>query len=124
MVGTANAAEVLAALENEAVRDHGVPRRVSSEARAATERFLRTASGDTMISPLRVRSYFWAVVRRTCNRSPDGRDVAVRFVLEAALADLRAVETPPDEAWDRLQRDWTGRVPDHVLEEFGRKLCA
>ncbi len=115
--------ETVSALEKEAVRDHGVATRIARAARAATLRALDGDGREGSVSYHRVRSYFWAVVRRIAGRDPAGRDVAGRFVLAAALADLRAVEERPEAAWEQLREDWAGRVPDHVLEEFGRRLC-
>lgn len=121
-VRTRSFSDVLDQLELEAVRDHSIPRSVIVEARRATLRAVGDGSGAK--HAFRARSYFWAVIRRSAARHVTLRDLSDRFVLAAAAEDLRQVERRPEEVWNQLRRDWTGRVPDHVLEEFGRRLCA
>lgn len=122
--GVRSLSRVVRSLEREARRTCGVPADVARMARLATMRALRDDAARGVVSESRSRHYYWAVVRRASGRSPAASDISGRFVLAAAAADLQVVEARPEVVWRQLQRDWRGRVPDHVLEEFGRRLCA
>ena len=101
-----------------------VPADVAEEARTATARALRAPAG--VVSPQtrrRAEAYFSAVVRRRVLRRRASPKAAARFVVATVVEDLRSTGRSGADIWDELQRGWSQRLPDEVLEEYRLRLC-
>lgn len=88
-------------------------RRAHAEAESAT---LRMFLPLLPVAEKRVHAYYSGCLRRASLRC--GGDSAARMVLDAVAEDMRLGGRSPDDIWDEIARGWTGRVPDHVLEEY------
>lgn len=88
----------------------------------------RRALGDVNDSPhrlrVRVRSYYWTVVRRTLMRRHDSGHMTSRFVLDSVIADLASSGRDGESVWSEIERGWSDRVPHAILEEYRVRLCA
>jgi hypothetical protein len=97
---------------------------IAEDARRATERGIRVPAGA--VSPQtrrRAEAYFLAVVRRRAVRRHGSPRAAARFVVATVVEDLRATGRSGADIWDELERGWSQRVPDDVLEEYRLRLC-
>ena len=115
--------QVIDEMVTEALR-RDVPPEVAEEARRATARGIRAPSGPvTPQTRRRVEAYFSAVVRRRAvNRHASPR-AAARFVVASVVEDLRSAGRSGADIWQELERGWSQRVPDDVLEEYRLRLC-
>ena len=107
----------------QAVKGPRVPPDVAAEAARATIRALRCEPNDARLA-LRVRSYFWAVVRRSLVRRRSAPELSARFVLSTVAADLVEAGRSPAAIWDEILRGWADKVPGDVLDEYRVRLCA
>lgn len=107
----------------QAIDRHGVPEDIASDAAAATLKALGRESADHRLTR-RVRSYFWAVVRRSLVRRRSAPELRARFVLSTVAADLAQAGRSPAAVWDEIQRGWSDKVPIEVLDEYRARLCA
>jgi hypothetical protein len=101
-----------------------VPPQIAEQARRATAKAVQAPSGA--VSPQtrrRAEAYFAAVVRRRVVRRSASPRAAARFVVATIVEDLRSTGRSGADIWDELQRGWTERVPNDVLEEYRLKLC-
>lgn len=72
----------------------------------------------------RAHAYYWTVVRRKLTRSNSAPDVSARYVLSTVARDLESAGRDADAIWEELVRGWSGRVPEHILEEYRPLACA
>lgn len=120
---TSSYASLLAQLAEQAVaRD--VPPQIAEEARLATERGVRVPAGPLSLqSRRRAEAYFSAVVRRRSVRRTGSPRAAARFVVASVVEDLRSTGRSGADIWEELERGWSQRVPEDVLEEYRLRLC-
>ena len=112
-----------ARLAEEGVELAGLPADVAEYAsRATADAVMR--HGAPMCSTRAVRAYFDKVVERRLVRSHGGSCAAARVVAGCIVADLVESGRTPSDAFEELSRGWSGALPDTVLEEYRRKLCA
>lgn len=116
--------QALAALSLDAL-DKGVAPEVVDRAVRATRSALGGATDpESHRVPVRVRSYFWAVVRRTVMRQRTGGPIVSRFVIESVIADLASSGRDEASVWAEVVRGWGDRLPGEVLEEYRARVCA
>lgn len=115
-------ARMLDGLVLEATEFRDVSVLIARSARAATAR----AFGSERRCPSferRVRSYFWAVVRRrSVSRDGDAKATA-RLVAEAVVADLRETGRAPSDIWAELERGWSDRFGPELMDEYRSRLA-
>jgi len=97
---------------------------VAEDARLATERGVRVPSGPVSLQTRRrAEAYFAAVVRRKALRGHASPKAAARLVVASVVEDLRSSGRSGADIWWELERGWSQRVPDEVLEEYRLQLC-
>ncbi len=123
-VGTRTLASVLDDLVAGARQDD-IPPLVAERARQATARAMRmdlnAPAGFSLAN--RAEAYFTACVRRATVRGGAGPRAAARMVAAAVVADLLDAGRDGAAAWSELERGWSERLPEDLLEEFRLKLC-
>jgi hypothetical protein len=106
-------------------RRDDIPPLVAERARQATARALRSepdAPAGFSLSN-RAEAYFTACVRRATVRGGAGPRAAARMVAAAVVADLLDAGRDGAAAWSELERGWSERLPEDLLEEFRLRLC-
>jgi hypothetical protein len=102
-----------------------IPANVVDEAYRATMTALRVPLDSPANVSLcrRAEAYFSAVVRRRTVRGSAGPRATARLIASAVVEDL--LETGRDGAtvWRELERGWSERLPEDVLEEYRLRLC-
>jgi hypothetical protein len=123
-VGTHTLSDILDDLVARARRDD-IPPLVAERARQATARAMRarpdSPAGFSLAN--RADAYFTACVRRATVRGGAGPRAAARMVAAAVVADLLDAGRDGAAAWSELERGWSERLPEDLLEEFRLKLC-
>ncbi len=117
-------AAILDDLVASAVRSD-IPPLVAERARSATQRALRIpelASADDGVRR-RAAAYFSACVRRATVRGGAGPRATARLVAAAIVDDLLEAGRDGASAWHELERGWSERLPDDLLEEYRLRLC-
>jgi hypothetical protein len=123
-VGTHTLSDILDDLVARAQQDD-IPPLVAERARQATARAMRlelNALADYSLAN-RAEAYFTACVRRATVRGGAGPRAAARMVATAVVADLLEAGRDGAAAWSELERGWSERLPEDLLEEFRLKLC-
>lgn len=122
--GTYTFSEALDDLVARAQRDD-VPSHIAQRARLATARALRVnlAAHATIALQRRAEAYFSACVRRDTVRGAAGPRAAARLVAAAVVEDLLEAGRDGAAAWRELERGWSERLPDDLLEEYRLRLC-
>lgn len=117
-------ADTLSDLVVQARRDE-IPVHVAERARTATSRALGVSPGTraTIAMQRRAEAYFSACVRRATVRGGAGPRAAARLVAAAVVEDLLEAGRDGAAAWRELERGWSERLPDDLLEEFRLRLC-
>lgn len=122
--GTDTFSDVLSHLVARAQRDD-IPLHVAQRARLATASALRvnpTATATTA-TQRRAEAYFSACLRRDTVRGAAGPRAAARLVAAAVVEDLLEAGRDGAAAWRELERGWSERLPDDLLEEYRLRLC-
>jgi hypothetical protein len=123
-VGTHTLSDTLDDLVARARRDD-IPPLVAERARQATARAMRSEldapAGFSLTN--RAEAYFTACVRRATVRGGAGPRAAARMVAAAVVADLLDSGRDGAAAWSELERGWSERLPEDLLEEFRLRLC-
>lgn len=117
---TVSLEQVVAELVDQGMRAGTVPADVLLYASEAT----RAALSRGAVSGDRARRYFSAVVRRRLVRRCGGTTAAGHVVAEAVVADLLDSGRAAADIAELLARDWAGRLPGDVIEEWRSRLCA
>jgi hypothetical protein len=116
-------AELLAELAEQAIARDVAPN-LAEEARRATERGLRVPDAPVSLQTRRrAEAYFSAVVRRKALRQSGSGRTAARYVVASVVEDLRLAGRSQADIWWELERGWSQRVPEDVLEEYRLRLC-
>ena len=123
-IGTRRFSEVLSELVRRAQCDD-VPLHVAERARQATARALQVdmKAQATVANRRRAEAYFSACVRRAAVRGGAGPRAAARLVAAAVVEDLLLAGRDHNAAWHELERGWSERLPDDLLEEYRIRLC-
>lgn len=123
-VGNYTFSNILDDLVARAARDE-IPRNVAEDARRATARALRVGLNEcaTIAVRRRAEAYFSACVRRATVRGGAGPRAAARLVAAAIVEDLLEAGRDGVAAWHELERGWSERLPDDLLEEYRVRLC-
>jgi len=123
-VGTYRFSDILSDLVTRAQRDE-IPPQVAERARRATARALAVDANAraTIALQRRAEAYFSACVRRETARGGAGPRAAARLVAEAVVEDLLQAGRDRAAAWRELERGWSERLPEDLLEEYRVRLC-
>ena len=116
--------DTLGNLVAQAQRDD-IPLTVALKARDATARALRVSpvAPASVAVQHRAEAYFSACVRRAACRGAAGPRAAARVVAAAVVEDLLQAGRDRAAAWHELERGWSERLPEDVLEEYRLRLC-
>lgn len=98
----------------------------AEKARAATARAMRIPAGApaTIAVKRRAQAYFSAVIRRSTVRGTAGGRATARLVVAAVVADLEEAGRSGADIWRELERGWSERLPDDLMDEYRTALCA
>lgn len=102
-----------------------IPPIVAERARRATASAMRVDSRTVADAALarRAEAYFTACVRRATVRGGAGARATARLVAAAVVADLLDAGRDGAAVWGELERGWSKRLPDDLLEEYRMRLC-
>lgn len=122
--GTYTFSDTLRDLVMRAQRDD-IPYHVAERARQATAQALRLdpAAKATAGVQRRAQAYFSACVRRATVRGGAGPRATARLVAGAVVEDLLEAGRDGATAWRELERGWSERLPEDLLEEYRLRLC-
>lgn len=114
-------------IARQAVHVREVPPELAEEARRATlRRFTAFTDPLSRAEYVRVRAYFWGVVRRCSIRSRGDslKDMRSLYVLMSVAEDLRAAGRSADQILAEIEVEYGREVPMQVLLRLRTALAA